>query len=803
MPSTLVEGPADALFLIVAPQGRDATVIGQLLGSAGLAHATDIDGEALLAAITAGDAAAAIITDEVLAGLDADRLRAAIEHQPPWSDFPVVLLVRRGETRLGSRTFDALLNVTILERPLHPASLVSAARAALRARRRQRLGARHLAERERARAELRDLADTLEARVEARTRDLAERTAERDRTWNNAQDLLATIDGDGILCAANPAWTRLLGWDQAAVTGRPYCDFADPAACAIDRAALAAIRAGHQSSHAGRLRCRDGSFRDIAWVASCDADRIYASGRDITAEKQAAEALQIAESRIQAVFDTTKLFQGYMTPDGLLLDANPTALAAISASRDMVVGRPFCDTPWFAATPDAIPRVRAGIAAAAGGELVELELTMDLPTGERSFDFSMRPVIDQSGTVIGIVPEAAETTARRRAEESLRQAQKMEAVGQLTGGIAHDFNNLLAGIMGNLELLQLRIRQGRTGDIDRFVTAAQGAGQRAAALTQRLLAFSRRQTLDPRPTDIDRLVAGMEDLLRRSVGPAIAIEVTGTPDIWTALIDPGQLENALLNLCINGRDAMPDGGRLTIATANRLLDADAARAEDLPPGPYVSMCVTDTGTGMPPAVIARAFDPFYTTKPLGQGTGLGLSMIYGFARQSGGQVRIDSEVGRGTTICIHLPRHHGDAAEQPAEPDGAGGTTAGHGSGATVLVVDDEPAIRHLIDEVLDALDYTVIGVGDGAAGLKVLESPARIDLLITDVGLPGGMNGRQVADAARALRPGLKVLFITGYAENVAVGNGHLEPGMALLTKPFSLDALTRRIHELTTAGA
>jgi CheY-like chemotaxis protein len=310
------------------------------------------------------------------------------------------------------------------------------------------------------------------------------------------------------------------------------------------------------------------------------------------------------------------------------------------------------------------------------------------------------------------------------------------------------------------------------------------------------LAFSRRQTLDPKPTDVNALVLGMEELIRRTVGPAVAVEVVGAAGLWPALVDPPQLENALLNLCINARDAMPDGGRITVETANKWLDDRAARDRDLPAGQYLSLCVTDTGTGMSPEVAARAFDPFFTTKPIGQGTGLGLSMIYGFARQSGGQVRIYSEPGQGTTMCIYLPRHYGDATRESASPDLAQAPRAGLGE--TVLIVDDEPSVRMLVTDVLEDLGYTAIEAADAVAGLKILQSDARIDLLVTDVGLPGGMNGRQMADAAREHRPDLKVLFITGYAENAAVGNGHLEPGMQVLTKPFAMDALASRIKDL-----
>jgi PAS domain S-box-containing protein len=381
-------------------------------------------------------------------------------------------------------------------------------------------------------------------------------------------------------------------------------------------------------------------------------------------------------------------------------------------------------------------------------------------------------------------------------EEALRQAQKMEAVGQLTGGLAHDFNNLLTGISGSLEMIRARIAKENLGAIERYITAAMTASKRASALTHRLLAFSRRQTLDPKPTDVNRLIAGMEELIRRSVGPSVHMEVVGAGGLWPTLVDPNQLENALLNLCINARDAMPEGGRLTIETANKWLDERAAREQDLPPGQYVSLCVTDTGSGMTPEVVARAFDPFFTTKPFGEGTGLGLSMIYGFARQSGGQIRVYTEVGKGTTMCLYLPRHDQGAGEE-AEAEFRDSVQR-TGDGKVVLVIDDEPTIRMLVAEVLEEAGYGVVEAADGPAGLKVLQSSGRIDLLVTDVGLPGGLNGRQVADAARVLRPDLKVMFITGYAENAAIGHGHLEKGMRVITKPFEMEDLARKLGEM-----
>ena len=432
----------------------------------------------------------------------------------------------------------------------------------------------------------------------------------------------------------------------------------------------------------------------------------------------------------------------------------------------------------------------------------EDEISLVREVAEQTWDAveRARAIRAQNALNATLEQRVAERTAElENAEAALRQSQKMEAVGQLTGGLAHDFNNLLAGIAGNLELLQARMAQGRINDIERYVTAAQGAAKRAASLTHRLLAFSRQQTLDPKPTDVNRLVSGMVELIRRTIGPGIAMEpLVAAGGLWTTLVDPGQLENALLNLCINARDAMPDGGKLTIETGNRWLDPRAAREHDVPPGQYVSLCVSDSGSGMTDEVAARAFDPFFTTKPLGQGTGLGLSMIYGFARQSGGQVRIYSELGQGTMVCLYLPRHLGEAQtdEGPAEP-----TAARHAEqGETVLVVDDEPTVRMLVVEVLEDLGYTAVEAADSAAGQRVLQSETRIDLLVTDVGLPGGMNGRQLADVARATRPGLKVLFITGYAENAVLSHGHLQPGMHMLTKPFAMDTLASRIKSLIT---
>ena len=394
----------------------------------------------------------------------------------------------------------------------------------------------------------------------------------------------------------------------------------------------------------------------------------------------------------------------------------------------------------------------------------------------------------------------AEAVERERVEEALRQSQKMEAVGQLTGGIAHDFNNLLQGISGSLELMRARVAQGRTAAFDHYIDTALTSANRAAALTHRLLAFSRRQTLVPKLTDMNKLVGGMEEMLCRTVGPSIRIETSLVGEPWPTLCDPNQLENVLLNLVINARDAMPDGGQLLIETTNTVLRDRRGRPkewppQDVPPGEYAALSVADTGTGMAPDVLARAFDPFFTTKPIGQGTGLGLSMVYGFVQQSGGHIRLRSEEGQGTTVAIYLPRHFGATVDAATV-----GTTAlvSAVTGKVVLVVEDEPSVRMVVRDVLSDLGHTVLEAESGQAGLNIMASKAHIDLLLTDVGLPDGMNGRQLADAARQHRPGLKVLFITGYAASAAVGNGRMEQGMDVMSKPFTTDALAAKVQDI-----
>jgi len=514
--------------------------------------------------------------------------------------------------------------------------------------------------------QLRTLNDTLEMRVQERTR-------ERDRIWQVSRDILGVADGTGVWLSVNPAWTRILGWSPDAILGRTSAWMRHPEDEASAGAAVAGAARGETLAFEARYRTHDGDYRNLTWTVVPFEGLLYCVARDVTEQKAQAAALELAE-------------------------------------------------------------------------------------------------------------------------EQLRQSQKMEAVGQLTGGIAHDFNNLLTGITGSLDIIKRRLDAGRTEDVARFMDAAQTSAQRAAALTHRLLAFARRQSLDTKPFDINGIVAGLEDMLRRALMENITFETGLQPDLWLALTDANQLENALLNLSINARDAMPKGGQLTIETSNVSLDkAYAAVNDGVEPGDYVLICVSDTGTGMSPEVIAKAFDPFFTTKPIGQGTGLGLSMIYGFVKQSGGHVRIESEEGRGTRIKLYLRRalagEEAVVSISPASPQ--------PGQGETILVVEDDATVRLLVIEVLKTLGYRYLEAGDAQAAIPLLASDTPIDLLITDVGLPN-MNGRQLAEIAREHRPELKVLFVTGYAQNAMVRGGFLAPGMEMINKPFALDVLSAKISEM-----
>jgi PAS domain S-box-containing protein len=520
---------------------------------------------------------------------------------------------------------------------------------------------------------------------------------------------------------------------------------------------------------------------------------------DITLTKKAEENLrdlnETLESRVaertrerDSVWSLSRDLFGVFASDGAIVAANPAWTDVLGYTsvelRRMGLGG--------LSSPDDLASLQSQFQALGTGLPVrDFDMRLRSGTGELIWvNWTFTP---GDGVVYGV---GRDVTQRKHLEDQLRQAQKMEAVGQLTGGIAHDFNNLLTGIVGALDLLQTRIAQGRTENIQRYTNAAMDSANRAAALTHRLLAFARRQPLDPKPVDANRLVGSMQELLRSTLSESIELDYARADDLWLTLCDPHQLESAILNLVINARDAMPNGGRVTIGTGNASLDsAQAGRHRDADPGLYVVISVSDTGSGMPADVIAQAFDPFFTTKPIGQGTGLGLSMVYGFAKQSEGHVRIDSTVGEGTTVKIYLPCFQGEAELEGAAL--APLDSARSEAGETVLVVEDEPVVRALILEVLQELGYRTVEAADGPAGLKAIETKERIDLLVTDVGLPG-LNGRQLAEYARSKRPELKVLFITGYAESATTMSGFLLPGMEMIAKPFSVDALASRIRRM-----
>jgi signal transduction histidine kinase/ActR/RegA family two-component response regulator len=551
-------------FLIVAPAGRDAEVIRQLLQSAGLEAVIDPSGDLLLEALPSGMAAGSVVTDDALVRINQGRLAAAIAEQPPWSDFPFVLLVRRSAAREGSKSIEAIVNATVLERPLHPASLISAARAAVRARQRQRLAAEYLAERERAEKQLRDLAETLEQKVTERTRDLA---------------------------AAN--------------------------------------------------------------------DRLTA---------------EIAE--------------------------------------------------------------------------------------------------------------------RERAEARLVQAQKMEAIGQLTGGIAHDFNNLLTVVVGSLDLA---LRRCEDEAVLRLVKNALLAAERGATLTAQLLTFSRRQRLSPVPIDINKVVAGMREMMARTIGPQIRIETDLEADVWHALADQTQLEMMVLNLAINSRDAMPRGGRIVIRTRN-VPRVPQSLGSELETGEYVCISVHDDGPGMPPEVLAHAFEPFFTTKAQGKGTGLGLAQLYGFAKQSGGVAKIESEPGEGTAVAIYLPR-----TRQKISHDASNRHDGHRGRHAKILVVDDDHDVRTVTSDTIHELGYMAVTVASAEEAIAKLRAE-HFDLLITDVAMPG-TDGVELARQARAIDERLPILFSSGYADVQTFGEELSDE--TVLRKPFRIADIASRIQKVLRSGS
>jgi PAS domain S-box-containing protein len=609
------------------------------------------------------------------------------------------------------------------------------------------------------------------------------------------RDVVGLTVREAIPEVASQGFVDLL--DNVFVTGQPY----------IGRN----VRIVLQRTPGGPAETR---FLDFVYQpikdASGEVTSIFVEGSDITERRATEDALRTSETRLRELnANLERQVIERAQARGLTWQLSPDLLGALNSKGYFETSNPAWQTVlgWSEEEvasmsifellhPDDVEHTRAGF-----------ELTL---VGQPAIRFANRYRCKDGSyrwiSWVGIQEDefvhctGRDITAERAAEaelsaaqEALRQSQKMEAIGQLTGGIAHDFNNLLTGILGSLDLVRRRMAANKPDDIPRFMDAASTSALRAASLTHRLLAFARRQSLDTRPNDINRLVGSMEDLLDRTLGERIELRFVFAPNLWTALTDANQLENALLNLAINARDAMPDGGQLTIETANVHLDeAYSSSYEDVQPGDYVEVSVSDTGIGMSPEVLAKAIDPFFTTKPVGEGTGLGLSVIYGFAKQSRGHLRIHSEIGRGTTVKLYLPR----ALQNAVNLDTSTAETP-HGRGEIILVVEDDTTVRSIISDALKDLGYNVLLAADARPAITLLQSDQPIDLLVSDVVLPQ-VNGRKLAEMARVLRPNLKILFVSGYAEDAAFRGDFLDPGMDMLTKPFALDALGAKVHAM-----
>ncbi|UXH80503.1 PAS domain-containing protein [Roseateles amylovorans] len=646
-----------------------------------------------------------------------------------------------------------------------------------------------------AESRLREINDRLEAEVTSRTR-------ERNRIWEVSRDMLLVADRAGVWLSVNPAWTAALGWSEAELLGRTSEWLEHPDDRDRTRAEVGKLAGGERTrTFENRLRTRDGDYRRLSWTAVPEDSVLYCVARDITDEhlrdtelRERTRIQRESEARARAYFLTTPEYVMLLRADA----SGELAIEDINPSVEHLIGRPraevFGASPRSVLPPDAVQDLERGVREClrTGHNHTYTARRVYPGRSDISVETVMAVVERHAGFGGLVLLIARDRTDQRRAEEQLRQSQKMEAVGQLTGGVAHDFNNLLSTIGTCLELVRRKVKSGDVSDVPRFVDTADRSVQSAAALTHRLLAFSRKQSLDLRPVDANQLARSLEDIFSRTLGEQIAVELRLDEAAWPVQTDANQLENALLNLAINARDAMPHGGQLTIETRNLQVADDLLGQSELAEGDYVVISVSDNGLGMPKEVIDRAFDPFFTTKNIGKGTGLGLSMIYGYVKQSGGHVSIFSIVGEGTTVKLFLPR-----ALTPHSPQEiASPPEVVAGAGERILVVDDNTDLRRLLEESLTEQGYVVTAVGDAHEAMERLDDES-FDLLITDVGLPD-LSGRRLADLVRDARPTLPVLLITGYAKEAAVRGDFVGEGMDMLAKPFALGTLTQRLQEL-----
>jgi PAS domain S-box-containing protein len=768
--------PLSERALILTPNGRDGEVAAAILHAGGF-HAEVHQNLAAVCEEMRKGAGLAIIADEAIVTADLRQVIAFLTEQPAWSDFPIVLMTRSGggpeRNPAAARIGEVLGNVIFIERPFHPTTLISVVRTAMRGRRRQyeaRLRLEDLSEgEERLRTAL--IAGHLGSwLLEISPRILYAskickthfgRTADDYFTY---EDLLESIhhgDRERVLESVKAAIHG--GADYVIEYRNIWPDgtihWVDVRGRALRNTAGEVIQLAGVSSDVTERKDadleRDQLLEDLAEEQSA-LSRLTASLEKRVVDRT--EQLQSSETRLRAIFESSYQFQGLLSPEGMIVDANAISLEAIEAKLSDIIGKPFWEAGWFSFTPDMPERVRAATAAVAQGQVVRQELRINLPRGGwRWFDFTLRPLMDNNGAVIGIVPEAAELTDRRRAEEALRQAQKMEAIGQLTGGVAHDFNNLLMAVMGNLDLLQKHLSEDTRSQ--RLIDGALQGAKRGAALTQRMLAFARQQDLKTTIVDLNALLLGMQDLLDRTLGPQVISVLELPENITAAKLDVNQIELVILNLTINARDAMPNGGTITIS-----LDTNCAEIPTLlPMGMYARIRVADTGVGMNAETLKRAADPFFSTKAIGKGTGLGLSMVQGVVAQLGGSLELFSKVGKGTVATIWLPIINNSEIE--ARPAVSAANAPSLSRTATILVVDDDMLISMATVEMLEDLGHTVLEANSGSAALQILDSGKSIDLMMTDHAMPG-MTGMELAEKVRSKWPDLPILLATGYAD-------------------------------------
>ncbi|HSI28250.1 MAG: PAS domain S-box protein [Methylophilus sp.] len=807
--------------LILASLGRDAEYCQTLLSS------SEIDAQVVhsvheLALSVNDETGAILLTSESIARIDLAILIDALNAQPSWSDIPFIYLApaKLVSSHTSSSVVRNLLperisNVMVLERPLSRESFISAVKSALFARVRQYV-----------------IRDQLEA---------LNQSAEQLRVSNERIDLAlssGTVLGTWVWDVQNDILT---GDERLAKTFGTSADALKNGVAVdtfvqlihpedkdyLNQMIAEKVKTGGAYRAEYRVKNEDGSWRWIEANGNCELDSQGVAIRfpgiliDIDERKNAEESLKQSESELRLVTDSLPVLIAFIDLEHRIKFVNNACETWFYRHANELIGHQIDSFLVERTTKASLKH----IVNALGGTDIRCELAWPHADGKRR-DAEVRflPRFSKSSSVDGfhlfvmditdqklgeeiahrsqIVLEeriAERTLAlqtamdeRFKIEEAFRQSQKMESVGQLTGGIAHDFNNLLQGITGSLNVIKKSLELGKAIDIERYIDNALNASFRAAALTHRLLAFSRRQPLDPKPVQVNPLIKTMEDLLLRTLGENILFELDLDENLWETLCDINQLENAILNLAINARDAMPDGGRLKIKTEN-VVEKKFASSDE---AEFIRISVSDTGTGMPPDVIERAFDPFFTTKPQGQGTGLGLSMIYGFTRQSEGFSEIESAVGDGTTLHIYLPRYEPKYSSLPiAENKTASDSITADGQ--VILVVEDDEIIRELVVDALQDIGFKTLQANDGPSGLDILKSKTPINLLLTDIGLPG-LNGRQIADAALIDRTDLKVLFMTGYAETAVASSGFLREGMAMITKPFEMDSLIIKVHEL-----